>query len=235
MIIMSRRGSNNPFYGKKHTEESKRKMSESRRGSVPWNKGKECPKTARTLMGHSVSDETKKKISETLKQRYIEGYESHFCKGHKIRNTGRTRFGSGQPSRIKGLTNEEFYGSEKAKIISEKIRAARLKQVFPKKDTSIEIALQEELSSRSIKYKKHVPVCGVCQPDIVFLDKMIAVFADGDYWHRLPHMIEKDRRQDRVLRHEGWKVLRFWQHKIESDVGSCVDEIEGVLGCPVGH
>lgn len=33
-------GPNNPFYGKKHTEEVKQKMSESRKGKIPWNKGK---------------------------------------------------------------------------------------------------------------------------------------------------------------------------------------------------
>lgn len=31
---------NNPFYGKKHTDESKQKMSEHLKGHTPWNKGK---------------------------------------------------------------------------------------------------------------------------------------------------------------------------------------------------
>jgi len=33
-------GDKNPFYGKKHTEETKKKMSESHKDCIPWNKGK---------------------------------------------------------------------------------------------------------------------------------------------------------------------------------------------------
>ena len=36
-------GHNNPMYGKKHSKESKIKMSEIKKGFVPWNKGlKNC-------------------------------------------------------------------------------------------------------------------------------------------------------------------------------------------------
>lgn len=34
------RGENNPFYGRHHSEESKKKVSESKKGNIPWNKGK---------------------------------------------------------------------------------------------------------------------------------------------------------------------------------------------------
>lgn len=33
-------GKNHSMYGKKHTEESKRKMSESLKGKEPWNMGR---------------------------------------------------------------------------------------------------------------------------------------------------------------------------------------------------
>ena len=33
-------GENNPFYGKHHSEETRRKWSIIRKGKVPWNKGK---------------------------------------------------------------------------------------------------------------------------------------------------------------------------------------------------
>lgn len=47
-------GENNGFYGKKHTEETKRKMSESQKGRKPWNKGK----------SDIYSDEHKQRLSD---------------------------------------------------------------------------------------------------------------------------------------------------------------------------
>lgn len=55
--------------GTKHSEERKQKNSEVHKGQVPWNKGKKCPKTAETLKGHPVSDETRQKQSIARKKR----------------------------------------------------------------------------------------------------------------------------------------------------------------------
>ena len=52
-------GSDNHNYGKPLSEETKRKMSESKKGNIPWNKGK---KTG------PLSEETKKKLSDKLKE-----------------------------------------------------------------------------------------------------------------------------------------------------------------------
>jgi hypothetical protein len=49
---------NNPFKGKKHTEECKKLMSEKTKGRVAPNKGK------------PHSEETKRKISEIRKRQY---------------------------------------------------------------------------------------------------------------------------------------------------------------------
>lgn len=202
---------------------------------VAWNKGKKCPKTSKTLMGHIVTAETREKLSAIMKQKYANGFKSPFCKGHTIRNTGRTRYTGEHGSKRRGISNIEFYGEHKAKEITIKLRTARLRQVLPKKDTSIEVAIQDELNYRGIIYEMHLPVCGVCQPDIVFPRRKIAVQCDGDYWHSLPKRIESDRRQDKVLRENGWTILRFSGSEIREDASSCANRIEGVLGCPVDH
>ena len=70
------------------------------------------------------------------------------------------------------------------------------------------------------------------QPDFVFPKNRVAVFIDSDFWHgnprefRLPRSNlrywrrkilsnkERDRRVNRTLRAEGWRVLRFWQSSL---------------------
>tara|TARA_Y100001938_G_scaffold131676_1_gene189067 strand:- start:1629 stop:2450 length:822 start_codon:yes stop_codon:yes gene_type:complete len=60
-------GEDNPFYGKKHTEESRRKMSEFKKNNpIPqWHRDK----ITNSLKGRKHSEESKKKMSEAQKGR----------------------------------------------------------------------------------------------------------------------------------------------------------------------
>lgn len=67
-------GENNPMYGKHHSEESKKKMSENLKGYPSPNKGVPLPeetkrKISNTLKGCTIPEEVRKKISNTLKGR----------------------------------------------------------------------------------------------------------------------------------------------------------------------
>lgn len=73
----------------------------------------------------------------------------------------------------------------------------------------------------------------ILRPDFVFSDRKIAVFVDGAFWHGHPTRAKvpatrrewwlakiegnkaRDRRQNRLLRKNGWKVVRIWQHELE--------------------
>ncbi len=67
------RGKGNPFYGKKHSEKSKRMVSETKKGNSPcWSKGLKLGPQSKELikkrsfgmMGHVVTEETRRKISD---------------------------------------------------------------------------------------------------------------------------------------------------------------------------
>lgn len=111
----------------------------------------------------------------------------------------------------------------------ELIRRLRLGRVYPKKDTSIERAIQQELSRRGIRFVKHLPILNRCQADVAFPEQKIAVFCDGDYWHNRPDVRSKDITQEMILRANGWRVLRFWEHEINADVSACVSKIRAAL------
>lgn len=49
------RGSANPFFNKRHTEESKQKMSEAKKDYVPWNAGKPMSDDTKVLLSRIAS------------------------------------------------------------------------------------------------------------------------------------------------------------------------------------
>ena len=57
-------GERNPFYGKKHTEESREKMSAANIGHTPWNKGKTMSEESRAKMRAAALARIAKKKSD---------------------------------------------------------------------------------------------------------------------------------------------------------------------------
>lgn len=170
-----------------------------------------------SLKGTYRSEETKQKISKTLT-------------GRKVTKETKEKMSKAQTGRkVSEKTKQKIslanFGKKHTQETKEKLRIARLKQKPTFKNTYIEIALQEELNKLGIIYQTHIPVCNICQPDIVFPDKKIAIFCDGDYWHNYPDGREKDRKQDSVLRENGWTVIRFWGSEIRKNPSGCAEKV----------
>lgn len=258
----SKRGENHPNYGKHLSEETKRKISlslkerikseEHRRSLSQALKGRVLPeetkrKISLALIDKSHTEEHKRKISLAQKGKvnigktpWMKGKHHHeevrrrLSKIHKNKQySPETQFKPGH--RCSKETLEKISQALKGRKFSEdhkqKIRIARLKQVLPQKDTAIEVKIQNELKRMGVPFKKHLALCGVCQPDIIIPEKKTVIFCDGDYWHNLPRIKNRDKRQDRVLSEKGWKVYRFWEHEINLNPSGCVDKIMGEIVC----
>jgi DNA mismatch endonuclease (patch repair protein) len=114
--------------------------------------------------------------------------------------------------------------------------------------TSPEILLQKLLRSKGIKFKKYgrdLPG----KPDIVILNKKLAIFIDGEFWHgyrwqekkikiranraywvpKIEKNILRDKQSNKKLKKAGWKVLRFWQQQIIKDPLKCLKKIKIAL------
>lgn len=110
------------------------------------------------------------------------------------------------------------------------------------KNTSIELVVFRELRKLGMSFRKHYRRAAGT-PDVAFPRLKVAVFIDGDFWHgyRYPvwrkkikskfwrDKIETNRARDRrnfaILRKNGWKVIRIWEHEIKEDVQKVLSKI----------
>jgi G:T-mismatch repair DNA endonuclease (very short patch repair protein) len=220
----SSRGSSNQFFGKKHSEESKKKMSESSKNPSTETR------TRMSKAQQNRSKEWRKKLSESQKGRVIPEVQRQIHSALMKKNNP-----------WKGKKH-----SEKTKKI---LREKRLHQIIPQKDTKPEKFLQKILKENKIEFITHKAILG--QPD-VFIKPNFCIFMDGDRHHANPQeypaddtiiwneynkkgrhipaqtakMIrEKDARVTRKLKEKGYNVLRFWQSELEEETEKCLQKI----------
>jgi len=77
----------------------------------------------------------------------------------------------------------------------------------------------------------HPKIAG--SPDIIIREKKIAVFLHGCFWHgckkcyrppksnktfwktKVQNNIKRDLKNEKLLRRNGWKIIRIWEHEID--------------------
>jgi len=131
----------------------------------------------------------------------------------------------------KALESIRRKGKSFFRYAGQKAAEANRKKGFPNvrvqngRKSSIEYILQEQLKKHNLIFEEQFPIEGICVADIAFPDRKIAVFCDGDYWHSLLHVKERDKKINEKLVACGWQVLRFWEHEIKTSVEECVSKI----------
>lgn len=135
----------------------------------------------------------------------------------------------------KNKTVEEIYGKEKAKEVHKRLINNRAKQVFPLKDSSIEVKIRNLLDELKIEYIqhrnmveiKHSYQCDFYIPKQEGINNVIICEADGCYWHGCEKCMKelnnkqnkqrhKDNKRTSELKGQGFKVLRLWEHEIKN-------------------
>ncbi|HDM74928.1 MAG TPA: DUF559 domain-containing protein [Deltaproteobacteria bacterium] len=82
-------GENNPFYGKRHTEETKKKIGEKSKGRTPWNKGR------RGYTYEEIYGEEKAKLLKELRRQKAK--ERWKDPNDPFNRTGKEPFNKGKP------------------------------------------------------------------------------------------------------------------------------------------
>jgi len=123
----------------------------------------------------------------------------------------------------------------------------RMKKV-KSKNTGIEKAMEIILKNEKIKYVKHPKLHG--HPDFKITKTKILIFCDSSFWHgrhkkdrngdnfkknkefwakKISDTWKRDKKNNRILKKEGWQVLRFWDTDIKNNPNKVVRKIKKSL------
>lgn len=199
--------------------------TEFKKGQKPWNTNTKGIVKAWNK-GKKLSLEYKKKVAIATK--------NAMSRPEVRKKVQKTQFKQGIKPWNKGKTN--VYTSETI----QKIRKARLKQIFPKKSTNPELILFSILGELDVKFSKHKAIKTICQAD-AFIAPNLVLFVDGDYWHSNPKFypqpktksqkknLERDQKANSKLIKGGYIVRRFWEYDLINNKLECKKIIKKLI------
>lgn len=91
-------------------------------------------------------------------------------------------------------------------------------------ETSIERIMRQALESENIEFEAQYPVKRYFI-DFAIPSRNLAIEVDGAYWHDK----ERDAQRDAILTANGWRVLRFSEHRVRKEIHACISEILALL------
>lgn len=99
------------------------------------------------------------------------------------------------------------------------------------KNTKPELLVRKYLHAAGYRYRLHYGIKG--KPDIVFPKQKVALFVNGCFWHghtcqymvmpktntgfwhkKINSNIERDRKNQEILKSEGWHVIILWECRL---------------------
>jgi G:T-mismatch repair DNA endonuclease (very short patch repair protein) len=200
-------GENHPMWGRKHSDESKRRMSETRKKLLRDNP----------------------EMVQKMKENTIRYYSTHPSpmRGKKHSDEARAklraaRYRQGNP----------FKGRHHTEETKQRLRCATIEQIksgkFANKNTSIERLMEKELLRQGIPFEKQKGLCNITSADFYVPKHFIAIYCDGDFWHKSDWaqkngVVKKDNTQELVLGLHGYRVFRFTGQQIKKSVKQCVN------------
>jgi DNA mismatch endonuclease (patch repair protein) len=200
-----------------------------KKGHKAWNKG--LDKTDTRVLKYSIS----------MRNSIIKGFKN----GRKIWNTGLSKETNSSMKRIsiknslntkeqiirtgkekwmsdrknfnrKGEKNNDRQKNAARDAIMKNIENGKIKSKFY--NTGIEIKIKKVLTELSIQFEFQKRISNISVVDFYIPSKNMIIFCDGDYWHNLPGLKERDKKINFLLTEKGFTILRFWEHEINKNI-----------------
>lgn len=224
------------IYGEEKGKEIRNKLL----NKVPWNKGIKFNE----LYGERKSELLKEKFKVLYKGKRLEeklGPERAIEVKQKISIAAKkipkeklfggienvVRLTIERNKTMRGKKYEELYGEEKAKKIKEKIIISNIKQGLIKR-SSIEFSIEKVLEQIGVSYEPNKQI-GPYIVDFFLPNLGMVIECDGDYWHSLPRIREKDIKKDSYLKELGFEVIHFSENEIRNNLNDCYQRIERLV------
>jgi len=120
---------------------------------------------------------------------------------------------------------------------------SRIMSSIRSRDTKPELMLKKAIRGVGFSYQPKIEG----SPDFINKKKKIAINVLGCFWHKCPRHykepksneeywvpkiernVVRDRKNARILRKKGYKVLSFWECKVLKDVGACAARIQKAI------
>lgn len=110
------------------------------------------------------------------------------------------------------------------------------------KNTGPELYVRKFIYSKGFRYRINYKLTG--KPDIVFPGRKTVIFIHGCFWHRhgcknsvisktnrkfwkdkLDGNARRDKKVEKILKKDGWKICRMWECKIEKNPEKSLEKI----------
>lgn len=112
------------------------------------------------------------------------------------------------------------------------------------KNTKPELQLRKALWAAGVRFRVNVKTL-IGKPDIASKKWKFAVFVDGGFWHgyqwetrkpklkenrefwipKIERNMQRDQEVNQALEAQGYKVFRFWDHEVKTNLGHCLNQL----------
>jgi len=220
--------------------EARRKLSESQKGKIPWNKGKKHTPESLLKMSKAhkksvANPEVIKRMREAQKKRY-KGGEIPWNKGKKME----------KPVWNKGKKMPELSEWGRKNILRQYESGTFPQQTNTKPERQIKKELLKRRYKEGIDFIHQYKFMNKFMCDFCFPQQKVIVEVYGDFWHANPKKysdqsklhphqkkdIGRDKSKEAYITNvdnHTWTYFVLWESDIKKDVAKCVDRIEEVL------